>query len=235
MEKPVLDKSKKKIESMFDEIAPTYDKLNHIFTLNIDIRWRKEIVKYISDKNIPSSNILDLASGTGDLTLELLNLNPQRICAVDISKNMLEIQRAKIKDNRLELIQADVNSLPFENKTFDIVTIGFGVRNFENLDASLKEISRVMKPDGRLIVLEMFRAEGMMSGLFNIYFGKLMPYFGNKISKSKYAYSYLFDSVKNFLTADEFISVCKVNGFEIEYAKNNLMKIVNTLCLKYEL
>ena len=227
-----LDKSKEKIESMFDEIAPSYDRLNHLFTLNIDIRWRKEIIKYIRKNSIPSNSILDLASGTGDLTSELMSLDPVRICAADISEKMLEVQRKKITDKRLELIQADVKELPFENNVFDIVTIGFGVRNFEHLEDSIKEIRRVMKSGGRLIVLEMFRSGGMKTSVFNLYFGKVMPYFGNKLSGSKYAYSYLFRSVNSFLSVSEFTSLCLKCGFESEYSKNNFLGIVNTVYLK---
>ena len=227
-----IDKSKDRIESMFDEIAPSYDRLNHLFTLNLDVRWRREIIKYIRSKNILHENILDLASGTGDLTIELIRIDPSRICAADISAKMLEIQRKKIKDERLELIQADVRELPFESGTFDIVTIGFGVRNFEHLEDSIKEIRRVMKKGGRLIVLEMFRSGGMKTGLFNIYFGKVMPYLGNKISGSKYAYSYLFRSVKSFYSLPEFTEICLKHGFEKEYSKNNFLGIVNTLYLK---
>ncbi|HMS34062.1 MAG TPA: ubiquinone/menaquinone biosynthesis methyltransferase [Ignavibacteria bacterium] len=227
-----LDKSKQKIESMFDEIAPTYDRLNHFFTLNIDTKWRREIVKNIIKNNYTTSNILDLATGTGDLTAELVRLNADKICAVDISKNMLEIQRMKIRDSRLELIQADVKSLPFEKDTFNIVTIGFGVRNFEYLEESLKEIRRVMKTSGRLIILEMFRCGGIKTNMFNLYFGKIMPLIGNKVSGSKYAYSYLFKSVNNFLTVPEFINLCKGCGFETEYYKNNFFGIVNTVYLK---
>ena len=227
-----IDKSKQKIESMFDEIAPTYDRLNHLFTLSIDTRWRSEIVKNIIENNYSTVNILDLATGTGDLTAALVRLNADKICAVDISKNMLEIQRMKIRDSRLELIQADVKCLPFENETFDIVTIGFGVRNFEYLEESLKEIRRVMKTSGRLIILEMFRSGGIKTNMFNLYFGKVMPFIGNMVSGSNYAYSYLFKSVNNFLTVTEFITLCKSCGFETEYHKNNFFGIVNTVYLK---
>ncbi len=231
MEQVKINKSKEKIESMFDEIAPTYDKLNHLFTLNKDVKWRNEIINYIVKNNINAESILDLASGTGDLTKELIKLNPAKIVAADISSKMLEIQRIKIKDNRLELIQADAASLPFSDNSFNIVTIGFGVRNFENLMISLKEIYRVLKPNGKLIVLEMFKSGGIMTELFNLYFGKVMPYIGNKISKSKYAYSYLFNSVDCFLSVKEFISICEENGFKREYSKNNFLGIVNTVYL----
>lgn len=232
MSQEELDKSKLKIESMFDEIAPTYDRLNHLFTLSIDIRWRREIARNIQSESLQTLTILDLATGTGDLTAELLKLNAVKICAVDISRNMLEIQRMKLNDSRLELIQADVKSLPFDKNVFDIVTIGFGVRNFEFLEESLIEIRRVMKSGGRLIILEMFKSGGIKTNLFNMYFGKIMPYIGKMVSGSNYAYSYLFKSVNNFLTVPEFITLCNNCGFEADFYKNNFLGIVNTVYLK---
>jgi len=226
-----LDKSKDKIASMFDDIAPAYDKLNHLFTLNIDMIWRKDIIKNISNKNYKVDKILDLASGTGDLTKELLNLNPDKIIAADISSKMLEILNLKIQDDRLINIQAEAQSLPFENNYFDIVTIGFGVRNFDNLEKSLSEIKRVMQPDGKLIILEMFKGDGLKTKLFNVYFGKLMPLIGNKISKSK-AYSYLYKSVDSFYSLEKFIEICNKCGFKVEMSVNNLLGIVNTLYLR---
>ncbi len=223
-----IDKSKAKIESMFDEIAPTYDRLNHILTLNIDKKWRKEIVRYISGKKIPYSNILDVASGTGDLSAELLKLNALNVTAVDISKKMLDIQREKISSDKLTLIQADASRMPFEDNWFDIVTIGFGARNFEDLDSSFKEISRVMKPGGMLVILEMFRTGGLKRKVFNLYFGSIMPYIGNKISGSNFAYSYLFRSVDNFFSAGEFITALS-DKFEVTYLRNNFLGIVNTI------
>jgi len=226
-----ISKSKETIESMFDEIAPSYDKLNHLFTLNIDIKWRKEIIKYLSKKKFHPYHILDLASGTGDLTKQLLNLNPQRIFSADISKNMLEIQRKKISDKRLSLVHADALNLQFPDNSFELVTIGFGVRNFENLVGSLKEIYRIMKSDAKLVILEMFRSGGLKTKMFNLYFGKVMPLIGNKISGSKYAYSYLFKSVNNFYSLNDFIKICEDCGFELELRKNNLLDIVNTVYL----
>ncbi len=224
-----MDKSKDKIESMFDEIAPFYDRLNHMFTLNADVRWRKEIVRYISEKKISTENILDLASGTGDLTIQLLNLNTKKIYSADISRRMLEMQKLKVSDSRIEFLQADASDLPLPDNYFDIVTIGFGVRNFEHPKRSMTEIKRVIKPGGKLIVLEMFKTNGLGIKLFNIYFGKIMPYLGNKISKSKNAYSYLFESVDSFYNVNDFIKLCEGVGFKLEYHKNNFMGIVNTV------
>jgi len=229
LEHTTTDKSKEKIQAMFDEIAPTYDKLNHLFTLKIDIKWRREIVKYLIGKKFHAADILDLASGTGDLTAELLTLDPKKIIAADISDKMLEVQRAKIKDTRLQLVNADSSQLPFEDDSFDLVTIGFGIRNFELIEKSLNEIRRVLKRGGKLIILEMFKGSGIKTKIFNLYFGKVMPFFGNRISKSKYAYSYLFKSVDGFYSVKDFINLCQSNGFKVEYSKNNFLGIVNTI------
>ena len=223
-----LDKSREKIESMFDEIAPAYDRLNHLFTLNIDKKWRKNIVKYLSLRKKDFKTILDLASGTGDLSIELLNLNPEKIIAADISEKMLEIQKIKANNSKIHLSQCEAQYLPFEDNCFDLVTIGFGVRNFSNLEDSLKEINRVLKKDGSLVVLEMFKAGGIKTSLFNFYFGKIMPVIGNKISKSN-AYSYLFNSVDNFYNVKEFEGICIRNGFKVEYSMDNFLGIVNTI------
>ncbi|MFZ1322866.1 MAG: bifunctional demethylmenaquinone methyltransferase/2-methoxy-6-polyprenyl-1,4-benzoquinol methylase UbiE [Ignavibacteria bacterium] len=223
------DKSRKNIEEMFDEIAPTYDKLNHLFTARSDIIWRRKIVKYLRSTGKNFYKIVDLASGTGDLTIELLKLDPEKIYAVDISKKMLDIQKGKVDDNRLDLIQAEAANMPFDDNSVDLITIGFGIRNFEDLEISLNEIKRVLKNDGYLIVLEMFKAEKMSSKLFNYYFSKIMPFLGNKLSKSKTAYNYLSDSVQNFLTVKEFSEICKKNGFETDKTVNNFMGVVNTL------
>lgn len=214
---------------MFDQIAPTYDRLNHFFTFKLDTKWRRDIVKFISKQQLPCMKVLDLASGTGDMTIELLKTNSKEIYAADISKKMLEIQRKKIQDSRLRLTSADACELPFVDGFFDIVTICFGIRNFEKLEDSLKEIKRVLKPEGKLIILEMFKSERTSAKFFNLYFGKLMPFIGNKISKSDDAYTYLFESVNNFFTADEFISLCVKNGFRLFSRSDNLLGIVNTL------
>lgn len=214
---------------MFDEIAPTYDKLNHLFTMKMDLKWRREIVNYLQSKKYKVNIILDLASGTGDLTSELLRLNPAKIFAVDFSQQMLDIQHSKIADKRLELVRADASEMPFENNYFDIVTIGFGIRNFEELEKCLKEIHRVLKSGGKFMVLEMFKSKGFAVKFFNLYFGKIMPYIGNKISGSKYAYNYLFNSVNSFFSLNDFVETCERHGFTFEYSKNNFLKVVNTV------
>ncbi len=223
------DKSPEKISAMFDEIAPTYDKLNHTFTLNLDQAWRKNIIKEIQKRNVRCSRILDLATGTGDLALELTALNPEEIVAADFSSQMLEYQKRHKSHPSVRLVEADASDLPFESESFDIVTIGFGVRNFFNLSQCLDEISRVLKPGGMLIILEMFRGSGMMNSMFNLYFGKIMPALGNWISGSRHAYSYLFKSVESFHTPDEFTGICSNSGFEAEHRVNNFLNVVHTL------
>jgi len=226
-----VNKSKQRIEAMFDEIASSYDKLNHLFTLNKDSKWRKDIVKYLEEKNFHPDHILDLASGTGELTKELLNLNPRKIFSADISKNMLEIQKRKISDKRLSLVHADALNLQFPDNSFELITIGFGVRNFENLIGSLNEIHRIMKSDAKLIILEMFSSGGLKTKLFNLYFKKVMPFIGNRISGSGYAYSYLFNSVDSFYSVSDFIKICNDYGFKLELKRNNFLDIVNTVYL----
>jgi demethylmenaquinone methyltransferase/2-methoxy-6-polyprenyl-1,4-benzoquinol methylase len=217
---------------MFDEIAGKYDLLNHLFTFNMDKKWRRDIICKIANDNIKKDVIMDLASGTGDLTKELLNLNPVKLHSCDISSKMLEVQKNKLRNLEVHLSLANAEELPYDNNSIDIVTIGFGIRNFENLRVALKEISRVLKNFGLLIVLEMFSQQKMKKGIYNIYFSKLMPLIGNRISKSKYAYDYLFNSVDSFCTPKDFIKLCEELNFNLIGRKNNFLNIVNTLYLQ---
>lgn len=226
------DKSPEKISAMFDEIAPTYDRLNHVFTLNLDKTWRSRIVSEIVSREFGKARILDLATGTGDLALELVKLNPDVLIAVDFSKEMLEYQRKHKSNPLIDLIEADASELPFPGNYFDIVTIGFGVRNFFDLEKCLNEINRVLKPGGRLIVLEIFKGKGFFNKTFNFYFGKIVPVLGNSVSGSSSAYSYLFNSVESFHSPDEFKGICMKSSFEPEYSTNNFLGIVNTLCFR---
>jgi len=217
---------------MFDEIAGKYDLLNHLFTFNMDKKWRRDIIRKITDDNIKKDIIMDLASGTGDLTKELVSLKPKKLHSCDISSQMLEVQKNKLKNSEVHLSLANAEDLPYDNNSIDIVTIGFGVRNFENLKVVLLEISRVLRNNGLLIVLEMFSQPKMKKGIYNIYFGKFIPLIGNWISKSKYAYDYLFDSVDSFYTIEDFILICEELNFKIVDRKNNFQNLVNTLYLQ---
>lgn len=226
-----LDKSSENISSMFDEIAVRYDFLNHFFTANLDKRWRRKIVKYLSENNIKSDVLVDLASGTGDMAIELLNLNPKKVYALDISPKMLDILRTKCMDERLIIEVAESENMPVKNSTVDIVTIGFGIRNFESMEKSLDEIYRVLRPDGLLIVLEMFNFE-KRNILFEFYFTRIMPILGRLISRSNTAYSYLHNSVLNFKTVNQFIDLSTKQGFVLEYHKNNFQKFVYSVYLR---
>lgn len=224
-----MDKSVPKIEKMFDDIALRYDFLNHFFTLNLDKIWRRKIISFIRRKNISNKICLDLASGTGDMAIELLKLNPEVVYSVDISGKMLEIQRKKIADNRLKIVQTDSENLPVEAESLDILVIAFGIRNFENIEKSLIEIKRCLKPGGMLVILEMFSGKGLKNNLFSRYFGKVIPFLGNKISRSKFAYEYLSLSVNSFYKPEEFISVVENAGFKHFYSKNNFINVVSTI------
>jgi demethylmenaquinone methyltransferase/2-methoxy-6-polyprenyl-1,4-benzoquinol methylase len=210
----MFTKDKKFISGMFDEISPTYDKLNHLFSANQDLRWRRKAVEYVQKQNVPISDILDLAAGSGDLGVEFLNLNPERLFSVDLSPNMLEINKKKLNDSRNKLILAEAENLPFEDDYFDVCGIAFGIRNFENIENCLIEINRVLKKGGMLLVIEMFRPERkkLINRLFNFYFSRLMPVIGNKIARSNYAYQYLLSSVYSFLSVKEYCSLLRRTG-----------------------
>jgi demethylmenaquinone methyltransferase/2-methoxy-6-polyprenyl-1,4-benzoquinol methylase len=217
---------------MFDEIAGKYDFLNHLFTLKLDQKWRREIVKEIQKNNTPKDFIIDLATGTGDLSLELVKLNPKKLFAADISYNMLALQKKKIDNGALVIIQCDSLHLPFEDNSIDVITIGFGIRNFEFMEKCLEEINRVLKKNGQLIIIEMFSNNDFKTKLFNFYFGKVMPIVGNLISGSKYAYSYLYKSVSNFYSVKDFVTITEKHNFKNFKIRNNFLGVVNTIYLK---
>ena len=226
-----LDKSRENISNMFDDIADRYDFLNHFFTANLDKSWRRKIVNFIASNNIRSEVLLDLASGTGDMAIELMKLKPAKLYSFDISPKMLDIQRAKINDSNVTIEVAESENMPVGSGTVDIVSIAFGVRNFESLEKSLDEIYRVLKPDGLLIVLEMFNLE-KKNYLFGFYFTRIMPVLGKIFSRSSTAYSYLHNSVMNFKTVKEFIDLSVKHGFVHEFHKNNFQKFVYSVYLR---
>ncbi len=226
------DKSPEKISAMFDEIAPKYDLLNHLLTLNIDRAWRRGIVRWLQSNNIPIGRILDLATGTGDLAMELVKLNPEKIIAADFSNEMLRFQNENKPNDLIELVFADASDLPFESESFDVVTIGFGVRNFADLDKCIREIQRVLKKDGVLIVLEMFRGSGVLNKFFGFYFDRILPRVGNFLSGRTKAYSYLSESVNTFHSVSEFEDICTGNGFAMLEIKRNFIDIVHTVYLQ---
>ncbi|KXK01602.1 MAG: menaquinone biosynthesis methyltransferase [Chlorobi bacterium OLB4] len=225
------NKSPEKIAIMFNEISGVYDKVNHLATLNIDKKWRRGIIEMIKQDGIQKDKIFDVASGTGDQTVELLRLDPQEILSCDISEGMLEIQRRKIKSERVKIINEDFMNIELKNY-FDIITVSFGFRNFKNQEGAFTKMHSLLKPGGSLFVLEIFRTEGISSRLSNLYFGKVLSKFGNKISASNYAYNYLYSSVSGYYSLDEFVNIGKGLGFRPVKVKNNFLKIVNTICFR---
>ena len=190
------------IAAMFDRISPKYDALNHLLSLNIDKVWRRKTAKAVA--KCQPKTILDLATGTADLAIAMAKRNPQaHIIGMDISEKMLDIGKAKIKkqelENQIELCFGDAAALPFEDGSFDAVTVAFGVRNFEDLDKGLSEIHRVLKPGGQAVILEFSMPERFpVRQLYRFYFKRVLPRIGKMVSKDPGAYTYLPESVERF-------------------------------------
>ncbi len=213
------DTKKKQVEQMFDNIAPKYDVLNRILSLRIDVLWRKKMVRILRNHNAAIENILDVATGTGDVALALADLNPKKIVGLDLSSKMLAVGVEKIKKENLsqliEMVQGDSEALVFPTATFDAVTVAFGVRNFENLSKGLSEMHRVLNSNGILMVLEFSKPTIFpIKQVYNFYFSTYVPWLGNKISKDKGAYSYLYKSVQAFPEGNDFIEQLANTGFE---------------------
>ena len=196
------------IATMFDRISPKYDALNHLLSLNIDKVWRRKTAKAVA-KAQPKT-VLDLATGTADLAIALAKNNPQvHIIGTDISEKMLDIGKEKVKhqnlESQIELHLGDAAALPFEDGSFDAVTVAFGVRNFENLDKGLSEISRVLRPGGQTVILEFSMPERFpVKQLYRFYFRHVLPRIGKTVSKDPGAYTYLPESVERFPKPEAF-------------------------------
>jgi demethylmenaquinone methyltransferase / 2-methoxy-6-polyprenyl-1,4-benzoquinol methylase len=211
----VLSK-KEQVAKMFNAISGRYDFLNHFLSFGIDIGWRKKAIRLLSQYN--PKTILDVATGTGDFAIEALALNPNKVIGIDISEGMLEVGRKKIHakglGGKISLQQADSENIPFPDNSFDAVIVAFGVRNFENLDKGLKEIFRVIKTDGTLVVLEFSKPTSFpMKQLYNGYFSFILPLIGKIISGNNAAYTYLPESVKAFPDGDNFLGHLTDAGF----------------------
>ncbi len=218
--KPYKDSSEDKktqVRRMFDHIAPTYDSLNHTLSLGIDRLWRRKAIKAL-DASHPGS-ILDLATGTGDFAILLARAFPKSLVqGVDISEGMMEVARKKTKDlgldPRVSFQVADACEMPFQDGSFDAVTIAFGARNFEDLDRSLKECQRILRPGGRLIILELSYPEHFpLRQLYWLYTKTIMPLTGRLISHDDSAYTYLPDSIKACPQGKEMEGIILKAGF----------------------
>ncbi len=214
----VAGKSKKEeVAEMFDNISGKYDFLNHTLSMGIDRGWRKKAIQHLKGRNC--DHLLDIATGTGDFAITAYRAGCKKVTGVDISNGMLNIGRQKITrlglDPKVELLYGDSENLPFENNTFDAITVAFGVRNFENLDKGLSEIFRVLKPNGILIVLEFSQPRTFpVKQLYGLYFTKILPLFGKMVSGDKSAYSYLPESVRQFPEGTAFIGHLLKAGFK---------------------
>jgi demethylmenaquinone methyltransferase/2-methoxy-6-polyprenyl-1,4-benzoquinol methylase len=211
------DLSKKgQVEKMFNNISKEYDILNRVISFGIDISWRKKIVKILKSKN--PSIILDVATGTGDLAIELVKTNAKKIIGLDISKGMLDVGIDKIKhknlNNTIEMVIGDSENLKYEDNFFDAVTVSFGVRNFESLDLGLREIFRVLKPNGSLVILETSNPTKFpFKQFYTVYSKFILPTIGKIFSKDKLAYNYLSESSAEFPYGEKFNNILKKIGF----------------------
>jgi demethylmenaquinone methyltransferase/2-methoxy-6-polyprenyl-1,4-benzoquinol methylase len=201
---------------MFDNISKKYDFLNHFLSMGIDVLWRKKAIKML--KPYQPKIILDVATGTGDFAIESMVLNPEKVIGIDLSEGMLSVGREKLKkkklDSVIELLKGDSENLPFNDNYFDAYTVGFGVRNFENLEKGLSEMLRVLKPKGQAVILEFSKPKKFpVKQLYNFYFKYILPGIGNTISKDKAAYTYLPESVIAFPEGDDFLAILRKTGY----------------------
>ncbi|NNE47887.1 MAG: bifunctional demethylmenaquinone methyltransferase/2-methoxy-6-polyprenyl-1,4-benzoquinol methylase UbiE [Rhodothermales bacterium] len=209
---------KEHVGRMFDNIAPRYDLLNRVLSLGIDRLWRKEVVRILKRHTSPLHRILDVATGTADLAIESLSLNPEQVIGVDIAEEMLAVGRTKIDaagaQNVITLQPADAENLPFGDDEFDAVTVAFGVRNFENLGLGLSEMSRVLKPGGKVVILEFSQPRTFpIKQLYAAYSRFVLPHVGRVVSKDEGAYTYLPESVAAFPDGEEMTGIVERAGF----------------------
>lgn len=223
----------KLVEEMFDNIAPTYDTLNHRLSWNIDKGWRKKAIKRLEEFH--PRKMLDIATGTGDFAiLATKMLHPETLIGADISEGMMEIGRQKVAKEHLEEVisfeKEDCLNLSYPDETFDAVTAAFGIRNFPNLDQGLKEMCRVLKKGGHLSIVELTTPVSFpMKQLFHIYSHTVLPVYGKLISKDQSAYSYLTATIEAFPQGETMMEVLKKAGFE----KAEFKRLTFGICTMY--
>jgi demethylmenaquinone methyltransferase/2-methoxy-6-polyprenyl-1,4-benzoquinol methylase len=192
---------------MFDRIAPVYDVMNRVMTMGLDLRWRRLAARSVVR---PGDNVLDAACGTGDFAVADLRAGADRVVGLDFSERMLA--RARRKAPAIEWVHGDMLALPFADSTFDAATVGFGVRNVADLELSLRELRRVLRPGGRVAILEITQPRGLLRPFYSLWFDRLVPMLG-KVLPGGSAYSYLPASVKRFPTAEELAELMRAAGF----------------------
>jgi len=208
---------KEQVADMFDNISHKYDLLNHLLSVGIDIRWRKKAIKLL--RPYSPKRILDIATGTGDLAIEALQLNPEKVIGIDISEGMLDVGRKKISkrglEEKIELQGGDSENLSFSDNKFDAVIVAFGVRNFENLEKGLSEMIRVIKSGGHAVILEFSKPQAFpFKQIYQFYFNWILPFIGRRISRDDSAYKYLPESVGAFPEGEVFVEILERVGFK---------------------
>ena len=208
---------KQQVAKMFDRISGRYDFLNHFLSLGIDIGWRKKAIAELEP--IKPKLLLDVATGTGDFAWQALSLQPEKVIGVDISEGMLEVGRKKMVQrqvsDRIELRSGDSENLPFEENKFDAVIVAFGVRNFENLERGLAEMLRVVRPGGKVVILEFSKPTRFpFRQVYGFYFKFILPKIGQWLSRDKAAYNYLPESVEVFPDGQKFLDILARLGYK---------------------
>lgn len=212
------DTSKKEeVATMFNNISKRYDFLNHFLSLGIDKLWRKKAIRQLKEVN--PKRILDIATGTGDFAIAALKLNPEEVVGVDISQGMLDVGIEKMKrkgyDDVITMQIGDSEKLPFEDGHFDALTVGFGVRNYENLEKGLADMLRVLRPGGKAVILEFSKPKKFpVKQLFGFYSKRVIPFLGRTISKDRRAYEYLPESVEAFPEGQDFLDIMSKIGYQ---------------------
>ena len=208
---------KQQVEKMFDNISGSYDGLNRVISLGTDIKWRKRVLKLVSE--VQPKTILDIATGTGDLALLFAkNITAEKIVGLDLSEGMLSVARKKIINtalaNKVTFVKGDSEALPFEDNSFDVITVSFGIRNFETLEKGLGEIKRVLVPGGRFVILETsVPTKFPWKQGYYVYSRAILPIIGKLFSKDKVAYQYLSDSASVFPFGEKLNNILSKIGF----------------------
>lgn len=207
---------KEQVAKMFDTISGNYDGLNRVISFGIDVKWRKKVLRLVADKN--PKTVLDIATGTGDLAILMANTSADTIIGLDISAGMLEVGEQKIRaqnlSNKITMVLADSEKIPYQDNTFDAITVAFGVRNFENLEIGLAEILRVLKPNGIFVILETSVPEKFpFKQGYQFYSRNILPLIGKFFSKDNSAYQYLSDSAAIFPHGEVLNNILRKVGF----------------------
>ena len=216
--KPYNEEGSKKeqVAEMFNNIAPRYDFLNHLLSLGIDITWRKKAIRILAPDK--PKHIVDIATGTGDFALEALAINPDKITGIDISSEMLEVGKQKMKrkgvDHIISMKLGDSENLPLKDDSIDAITVSFGVRNFENLEKGLSDMRRVLKPGAKAVIIEFSQPTTFpIKQLYQFYFKFILPVIGKLVSKDPRAYTYLPESVNSFPFGKAFEAIVTKCGY----------------------